>query len=356
MTGYKAYPPLYRAHIVTVIVLVSCILPIAVARSQGNVIRGKVRDSSGRHMSQVIVQLENGNGQPINQTVTNNEGDFIFAGLPETSYIIVISALDFTPVSEHVDFVRTVTPDSVGEQRTVEVTLVPKVGPNPVLSNRTVPAQNVPKTASDALERAVKLSKDNKTQEATAAFREAIKAYSEYFDAHLMLAAELMKQAQLNDSIEEFEYARRINRKDDRVYQGFGRVLVQQKKYALASQVFAEAARLNPTDPSIPLMRAGALIEHASAINPATSSVAATEREEAFALAEKDLQKAFELSAQKLALVHLQMARLYEKKGDRARAADELERYLNMAPDDKKADAIRTAIRTLRSPAIGKIP
>ena len=64
-------------------------------------------------------------------------------------------------------------------------------------------------------------------------------------------------------------------------------------------------------------------------------------------MAERDLAKAFELSGKKLPAAHLQLARLYEKKGDRARAADELEQYLRMAPDDRKADAIRSAIKTL---------
>lgn len=331
--------------------LMACIASIAITRPQGNVIRGKVRDSSGRNMSQVIVQLETGNGQQIDQTVTNNEGDFIFAGLPETSYIIVISAPDFNPVSEHVEFVRTVTLDSVGEQRTVEVTLVPKAATAPLLSNRIIAGQNIQKVARDALDRAVKLSKDNKTEEAATAMREVIKAYPGYFDAHLMLAAELMKQGHLDDSIAEFEQTRRINPKDDRVYLGFGQVLMLQKKYALASQVFAEAARLNPTDPSLLLMRAGALIEYASAIDPSASTTLASQRETGFALAEKDLQKAFELSGKKLASVHLQLARLYEKWGDRARAAAELEQYLKMVPDDKKADSIKAAIKTLRVPA-----
>jgi len=129
-----------------------------------------------------------------------------------------------------------------------------------------------------------------------------------------------------------------------------------QRKYALASQVLGEAARLNPTDPSILVMRATALIEHGAAIKPSTSKEAATERETAFAAAQKDLTTAFDLSGKKLATVHLQLARLYEKKGDRSRAADELEEYLKMAPEDKKADGIRAAIKTLRAPVQEKRP
>lgn len=347
-----------RNHPVTMI-LVLGVVSAALATSawaQGNSIRGKVRNQSGQNMPRIIVQIETGNGSPINTTVTNNEGDFQFSGLGETSYILVVEAPDHLRASEHVDFVRNVGPDAPGENRTVEIILTPKTAAPVVPSNRTISGQNVPKAARDALDRALKLSKENKSQEAVAAMQEAITAYPQYFDAHLMLAAELMKQGRLDEAIAEFDQARKTNPKDDRVYQGFGQVLLMQKKYALAVQVFGEAARLNPTDPGILIMRAGALIEHASAINPSVSKEASVERESAFGMAEKDLAKAFELSGKKLATVHLQAARLYEKKGDRARAADELEQYLKMAPDDKKADAYRAAIKTLRSPASEKKP
>jgi Tfp pilus assembly protein PilF len=202
----------------------------------------------------------------------------------------------------------------------------------------------------------MKLANENKSSEAVAALKETIKAYPDYFEAHMLLGGEYLKMDRLNEAIAEFEQARKINTKDDRVYRGFGQALMMQKKYALASQVLGEAARLNPTDPGIPLMRATSLIEHAAAINPATSKEAAAERETAFGLAEKDLAKALDLSGKKLPAAHLQLARLYEKKGDRTRAANELEQYLRMAPDDKKADAIRAAIKTLRAPVVEKKP
>ena len=319
-------------------------------RQQGNSITGKVRNSAGKNLSQIVVEVETGNGQPANTTVTNNEGDFYFSGLTSTSYIIVIRQIDYEPVSEHVDFVKTVGPDDPGERRVVQITLVPKGASASIPSNRVVSSQTLPKGAREALDRAIKLAKENKSSEVVAALNEAIKAYPDYFEAHLLLGGEYLKMDRLNDAINEFEQARKINPKDDRVYRGFGQVLMMQKKYALASQVLGEAARLNPTDSGILVMRATSLIEHAAAINPATSKEAAAEREVAFGLAEKDLAKALELADKKLPAAHLQLARLYERKGDRARAADELEQYLKMAPEDKKADAIRSAIKTLRSP------
>jgi Tfp pilus assembly protein PilF len=333
-----------------------CLAISAIAGQQGNSIRGKVSNSAGKTMSQIMVEIETGNGQPVETTVTNNEGDFSFSGLTGTSYIVVIRLLDYEPVSEHVDFVRTAGADDPGERRTVQITLTPKGGNITIPSNRVVSGQNVPRAAREALERAIKLAKENKSPEAVTAMKESIKAFPDYFEAHLLLGGEYLKMGRLDDAIAEFEQARKINGKDDRVYRGFGQVLMIQKKYALASQVLGEAARLSPSDPGILLMRGTALIEHAIAINPSASKEAAAERESAFGMAEKSLAQAFELSGKKLAAVHLQLARLYEKKGDRARAADELEKYLKMAPDDKKADAIRAAIKTLRGPAAERKP
>jgi Tfp pilus assembly protein PilF len=344
-------------RILPLILLLVCLFCIeTTARAQGNSVRGKVRNSAGKNISQLMVELQNGLGQLVDTTVTNNEGDFAFAGLTGTSYIIAIRPLDYEPVNEHIEFVRTVGPEDPGERRTVQITLATKGEANGLPANRTVSAQSVPKGAREALDRAIKLGKENKSSDAVAALQEAIKIHPAYFDAHLLLAGEHLKTERLNDSIAEFEEARKINPKDDRVYRGFGQVLMIQKKYALASQVLAEASRLNPADPSLLLMRGTALIEHAIVINPAASKEAATERESSFRMAEKSLLDAFELSGKKLAAARLQLARLYEKRGDRSKAADELEAYLKLAPDDKKADALRAAIKTLRSPAPDRKP
>jgi Tfp pilus assembly protein PilF len=331
------------------LVCMLCLSASAAVLQQGNSIHGKVRNAAGKNMAQVIVEIETGNGQLFETTVTNNEGDFSITGLTGTSYIVVIRQLDYEPLSEHVDFVRTVDADAPGERRTLQITLVPKGGVAALPSNRVVTGQSVPKAARDALERALKFAKDNKSEDTIASLKEAIKAYPDYFDAHLLLAGEYLKADRLDESIAEYEQARKINPKDDRVYQGFGQVLMKQKKFALAAGVFGEAARLNPSDANIQMVMGMALLEHASVANPAQSKEAAAEREKSFGLAETAFLKAFELSGKKMAAVHLQLARLYEKKGKRAKAADELEQYLKMSPGDKKADALREAIKTLRA-------
>lgn len=324
-----------------------CLVLAVAARAQGNNIRGKLRDSSGKVMAQVVVEIQTGNGQPFSQTVTSNEGDFYFYGLGETTYVLTVSLPDYQPVSVTVNFVNRVGADRPGETQTIDVTMTPKNAARS-LPARPAFAQDVPKAARDAFERGMKFSREGKSADALAAMQEAVKLFPQYFDAHFALGNELMKAGKLSEAISELEQARQINAKDDRVYQSFGMVLSQQKNYLMAAAVFAEAARLSPRDANIRLMRATALIDHASTLDP-KSAKSASDRTNLLNEAERDLTQAAELSGKKLSAVHLQAARLYEKRGENARAASELEAYLKEVPTTQNAAAIREAIKKLRA-------
>lgn len=94
-------------------------------------------------------------------------------------------------------------------------------------------------------------------------------------------------------------------------------------------------------------MRGVALINQGG-LTQATSPQTSDERDYYFAEAEKALLHAYDVSKKTLNAVHLQLARLYEKRGDRKRAANELEEYLRKSPDGKNNAAIREAINKLR--------
>ena len=204
-----------RHRIFATAVLVALLFTISFNASaqQGNSIRGKVRNSSGVNMPQVIVSIETGNGSPFGQTVTNNEGDFFFGGLTETSYVLNISAPDYNPIVEHVDFVNRTGPDSPGETRTIDLTLTLKTDLRSTLRPGSMFVQNVPKAVHDAFELAVKQEKNGKNQEALASLQEAIKLFPDYFDAHFILSREFIKQGKYTEAITQLDEARRINPK-----------------------------------------------------------------------------------------------------------------------------------------------
>ncbi|HWT01964.1 MAG TPA: tetratricopeptide repeat protein [Pyrinomonadaceae bacterium] len=319
------------------------------ALAQGHAIRGKVRNTAGANVPRAAISLEQ-NGAMVDQTVTNNEGDFSFTGLMDTSYVVIVSAADYNTTSESVQFVMMPSSNSMGETRTVEITLAARGGVRPPRAGLNF-VQDVPRPAREAFDAGMKLARENRAQEAVASYERAVQLFPDYFDARLVLASESARAGRHDDAIKHLDEARRVNPKDDRVYDLFARIMMEQRKYAVAARIFAEAARLNPADPQYPLSQGAALIEQAAAIDPARSQAAKDERAFALDEAEKALTRASVLSNKKSAEVHRQLARLYEKKGDRPRAADELEQYLRKTPGAKNADAIREAIRKLREPA-----
>jgi len=318
----------------------------ALAQS-GNSIRGKVRDINGNNVPRVTVDLHTGTGGQVDQTTTNNEGDFFFGGLTDISYVVAVHAVDYAPVSEPVEFTIRAGRDVPGEMRTVEITLVAKERLRPAKAGVAF-VQNVPPAALDAFEHAKKSLAAGRSTEAQTFLATAIKIFPDYFDAHFTLANELMKSSQFDDAIKELNEAQRVNAKDDRVWYLFGTVLMQQGKYAVAARVFAEAARLSPLEPDYFFMQGVSLLNQAVITQP-NSKQATDVRNYFFDEAEKTLRHSYDVSGQKLHAVHLQLARLYEKRGDRSRAAGELEEYLKKSPDAKNAQAIRDAIKKLRA-------
>lgn len=321
----------------------------AALAQQGHTVRGKVRDAAGNPVARVIVDLQTGNGTPIGQTVTNNEGDFYFTDLFETGYTVSVNSPDYQPASEAVHFGRPVDANTPGETRAVELTLSPRPGARAPRPGRVRVAQDVPPGALAAFERGSKLSAANQGAEAAAAFREAVRLFPDYFDAHFALGSELERAGDLDGAVASFERARQINPKDDAVYVSFGGVMMRQRKYAVAAAVYAEAARLNPREPLHLLLRGSALVELALGLDPARP-----ERRRTLDEAEAALLRAVELSGGRLAPAHQQLARVYERRGEPARAADELEKYLRANPGAKNAAAVRAAVKTLRAAAAAK--
>lgn len=301
-----------------------------------NTIMGKVRSQTGQPVVGVLVELQSGNGLPLNQSVTTNEGDFIFTGLEGASFIVVINDFNYQPFADRVELSRMAT-TRPGDIVRVDVTLIPKTDQASSRSGAVsrpgvVFHQSVPDAAIKAYRHGMKLLAERKSDEGLAALAEAIKIFPEYFDAHLAVAFELMRLRRYDQAVAALERARKVNPRDSRLYYGFGLVVFEQKKFDLAAKVFEAAARLNPSHSEAYLMRGAALIEVGR-----------------LDLAEAELKRAFQVSQQKLALAHIHLARVYEKRGERSRAADELESYLNKKPNAENAQAIREAIKKLRA-------
>jgi tetratricopeptide (TPR) repeat protein len=323
----------------------------AQSQQQERSIRGRIHGSDGTNAAWIIVRLLSERGEPTALAVTNNAGEFLFGGLKEADYLIVVAAPGYQTATEKINLKGRNGSVNADGGRTLQIQLTPASSSAQSPPSPSAFTQNVPKAARDTFERALKLGKAGRKQVANTMLQEAIRIFPDYFDAHFALGNELMKAGRLDEAITELEQASRINPKDDRVYQTFGVILMGQGKYEIAAAVFAEAARLNPSEPLHPLMRAEALIDYVASIDAAGSESAGVLRNDAFNEAERNLNLANDKSKNRLApAVHFQLARLYQKRGERERAAAELDQYLLANPNVRNADEIREVIRKLRTP------
>lgn len=310
------------------------------AFAQNNTLRGKVRSSNGVTVNNAIVELRTGGGGMISQTVTRNDGDFAFSNLTAGEYEVAVMIAGYEPAFQRARFDQ--------DQRmnfsavlNIEILIRPKkdLSLSPPGTNF---AQEVPRPARVAYERAVARLREGKSDEAVAAFREAIASFNDYFDAHFALGAELFRIGKDKEALEALERARQINDRQDAVYYMFGLVMIKQGKFAVAEYAFREATQLNANNVAYRFYHAQVLIELAIRGSDARQSAAD------LSAAEKELDTAWEISGKRLNAVYLQRARIHEKRGDKEAAARDLEIYLKAEPEAKNGAIIRAAITRLR--------
>jgi tetratricopeptide (TPR) repeat protein len=330
-------------------VLVWFLASAALAFAQNaNVLQGKVIAPGGTQPTSPVRVRLTFNGRAINETFTDLSGHFSFPGLNRGTYQLTAEGdgLTFETTSIYAEISAF---GSAPQSFTQDIQLRPMIH-RPAAQAGVVNAfsQVVPKAAQQQLERGLRLAKEGQTEEAIAKMHEAIQLFSSYFDAHLQLGNTFLATGRLSEAIAELDLAREINPDDERSYQSFGLVLMKQKNYAVAAAVFAEAARLNPGNPTNLLMRGTALIHQASTLNDANPSRLAEDQSPLLSQAEVALSQASNLSGNKLKADNITLALLYEMRGEPDRAADELESLLRKASHAKNAPALQAEIRRLR--------
>ncbi|HXT63029.1 MAG TPA: tetratricopeptide repeat protein [Pyrinomonadaceae bacterium] len=314
----------------------------------GHTVQGRVVAPSGSAPNQSVRVVLTFAGRPVYETFTDLSGRFSFSGIGTGTYELTVDGDDAT--FETTSLTIEVS-GSTPQMFTENIQLRPlRAKPTARIGVINSFSQVVPKAAQQSFERAVKLDSEGRTEESIKALTDAIQNFPDYFDAHLMLGKLFLNANRLPEATTELDRAREINPKDDRAYQSFGLILMLQRNFAVAVAVFAEAARLNPTNPVNVLLKTKALINQAYSIDPAKSAQAANDRSYLLGRAESSLKQLADLSKNKMSADHFSLAMFFEMKGDRKQAANELEALLRENPDLKNASEIREAIQKLRAP------
>ncbi len=298
-------------------------------------IRGKIFLPAGNLPDQRIrVVLELNTGGIVNEAFSDSVGNFEFRSLPNGTYKIVVPSDGrvYETTQEVVElygnFARTFSAQIYLKEKGEGLTFKPK---EKILSAADI--QEVPKDAKKNYDRGVKLSRENKPEEAARMFEAAIKIFPEYLHAINKLGEQLRALNQPVEAQAAFEKAIAINQKFALPHINLGMMLVEQGRF---DEAIAALENGNRMDGSYPMGHFSLGIALMSKQPPD------------FDRAERELTRTLELGKRDFPHVRLQLFNLYLRRNRLDKATEQLELYLKDAPDAPNAEAVRQKLSQIK--------
>lgn len=273
--------------------------------------------------------------QPIADTFTRQDGQFVFQRVPTGDYIVETFENDMYEATETS---VAVYPNNLSEPRpttvTVFVDLPLKAGPERVAPGEVMADVdlNVPKKALKHYHSGMQKLGKGESEKGMAELRMAIDMFPNYYSARLELGRELRFKKRFDEALDVIEPLPQIapRRAEPRIERGI--VLLSLKRHDDAISELESALRIAEASWAAHLYLGWALLEQDQL------------------KAEPHFQRALEIDETRAARAHLALARLAEAKGQRLLAIDHLDAYLELAPNADDAEATRKLAARLRSP------
>jgi Flp pilus assembly protein TadD len=280
----------------------------------------------------IIVKLESANA-PSLSVVADQNGTFTFGSLEPGSYDLTVDAgNDFEIFSEKItiDRVRDSGPHTVR----VPVYLRLKTRASNVAADKTVDAllASVPKPALQRYHKAKELAQAGDSRAAIEELKGAISLHAEFAYAYNELGVQYLKLGQLDKAMEALRSAIKLAPEAFSPRLNYGIALLNKKEFSHAEAELRRALKKNASAPTAHLYLGIALISLRN-------------HDEA----EKELQLAVSQGGNEMSLAHYYLGGIYWGRRDYKRAADELETYLQLAPQAPEAERVRKTIQELRS-------
>ncbi len=176
--------------------------------------------------------------------------------------------------------------------------------------------QEIPKPARKAYEKGLNLQKENRNDQALAAFNQALEIYPDYFQASTERGNLLMQANNLAGAQADFERALRSNADYPPALRGLGYCQIQGKQFEAA---LGSLERTHALEPKVPLTLL--LLGYANL---------SLDRYEP---AKGYLQQALKLGPESAARAHVYLSEVFANEQNFKEAADEIRAYLKVKPD-----------------------
>lgn len=309
-------------------------------------ISGIIFNASRQPVPQIEVELLDEYERLLRSTKTTTSGLYIFQGLRTGVYYIQVrtGATNYREVKERVQVgqvSRTSTGGIAMTGESAQVDLVLQIdrrrnnAEETPLNNEVVFAQNVPKEAEKLYESALKKLAAKKQDEAITELENALKIFPEYLLALEKIGYEYLAQNKFAEAEAVFTKALQIYPKSFSAGSGLGIAQYKLGKRVEAAKTLEASVVLNQSSPNSFLFLGRIYRELKE-----------------YAKAETNLRKAAQLSENKIADVHWELALLYFYNLNRpSDAADQLELYLKAKPNADNKPQVEKLIAAMREKA-----
>jgi len=335
------------------VLLGGCLLffPSASARPQGggvdptgtggrHGIHGRLVFPSGQRADlRLKVRLESTGGDLY--VLSDMNGNFKFQSLRPGHYTVVVEGGELYETVRESVFIESGALSSRRMPGTVPVSrpfsvlfhLRPKAQENqakPGILNAAL--AGIPKSAANLYNQALESAANGNSDKAIAELRQALSLYPGFALALNQLGVQYLKRGQVDKAADALQAAVKLLPDEYEFQLNYGIVLLNQRKFTDAE----------------PQLRA-ALKKNEAAFAPHLYLGMTLVNLKNYQEAETLLQRAVALGGEKAAQAHYFLGGLYWRARDYPRAANELERYLQLEPNAANAEKIRATIKDLRN-------
>lgn len=298
-----------------------------------NTITGSVLVSTGGRLERSVTIRLRTMTRGDRVTSTDDKGYFAFRGLVSGDYTLVIEKeKDFEPFSQTVSViqVRGFPPQNYN----LSVRLTPKANtqPKPAVLNASL--AGLPERGKSLFLKSRDLATAGDHKGAVEQLTLLTAEFPTFMLGFNELGVEYLRLNELEKAEESFRTALKIEPEAFAPMMNHGIVLVQMKRYADAEPPLRDAVK-NKADSAVGHYFLGQALANLGKFEEAA----------------KELSAAVKLGGPEMKEAHRLLAIIYSAQGDKARAASELEIYLQLAPNTPDADRLRIVIRELKGPA-----
>lgn len=224
------------------------------ALAQNRIVQGKVTDDQGKPVAGASVSIQQVDSQSRRfDTKTDKKGNYIYMGLPQQEFRVVVRAAGFAPA-----YKQPVRP-SISEPSIVDFQLTPGQDAKlpfelsdqelKELQEEVARAEKRKKASAEVqalFDAGLKLAAEGKHEEAIAEYRKALELDPEQSNIMGNMADSYSKLNKNEEALEQYKKAIAISPKEAALYTNMGVVLSRLGRNAESQEAFKKAAELNP--------------------------------------------------------------------------------------------------------------